>query len=273
MLKRLLTISGIAIVLVLATVGYMLFRTPAAASGPITAIPIAPTSAVVEARATTASTSAAAELENTAEPTAESENTAAPAADAEPEVTVAESAASTRLIFEIVPGRSQARFLIDEVLRGMPTTVVGATDQVAGQIAVDPSDPQSAQVGTIQVNARTLATDNGLRNRAIQNAILRTDSFEFITFTPTAITGLPEAVTIGEPISFQITGDLTIVGTTQSVTFDVTVTPLSETELTGTASATVLYRDFGLFIPDSPQVDTVADEVRLELEFVAATVA
>src|SRR5690606_40030553 len=59
MLKRLLTISGIAIVLVLATVGYMLFRTPAAASGPITAIPIAPTSAVVEARATTASTSAA----------------------------------------------------------------------------------------------------------------------------------------------------------------------------------------------------------------------
>jgi polyisoprenoid-binding protein YceI len=163
--------------------------------------------------------------------------------------------------------------VIDEVLRGAPTTVVGATDQVAGQIAIDPSDPQSAQVGTIQINARTLATDNDFRNRAIKNAILRTDSFEYITFAPTAISGMPESVAVGEPIAFQMTGDLTIAGATQPVTFDVTVTPLSDTELSGTASATVRYRDFGLAIPDSPQVDTVADEVRLELQFVAETAA
>jgi polyisoprenoid-binding protein YceI len=237
MFKRLLIVSGIAIVLALAVVGYMVFRTPAAASGPITAIPIAPTSAAV------------------AEPAGAAEGPAEAAG----------------LIFEIVPAESQARFVIEEVLRGTPTTVVGATDQVAGQIAIDPSDPQSAQVGTIQINARTLATDNDFRNRAIKNAILQTDSFEFVTFTPTAITGLPETAMIGEPITFQLTGDLTITGTTQPVTFDVTVTPLSETELTGTAVATVLYGDFGLNIPDSPQVDTVADEVRLELQFVAAT--
>jgi polyisoprenoid-binding protein YceI len=249
MLKRLLIVSGIAIVLALAVAGYMAFRTPEAASGPITAIPIATTSAVEEPAATAA-----------ASVTAE-----------EPAAAPAEGAPTAGLIFEIVPGESEARFVIDEVLRGAPTTVVGATDQVAGQIAIDPSDPQSAQVGTIQINARTLATDNDFRNRAIKNAILRTDSFEFITFAPTAITGLPATVTVGEPVTFQLTGDLTISGATQPVTFDVTVTPLSETELTGTASAKVLYRDFGLSIPDSPQVDTVADEVRLELQFVAET--
>jgi hypothetical protein len=50
------------------------------------------------------------------------------------------------------------------------------------------------------------------------------------------------------------------------------VTPISQTEISGLAKTTVLYRDFNLTIPDSPSVDTVADEVRLELEFVATLV-
>lgn len=152
-------------------------------------------------------------------------------------------------------------------------TVVGVTDQVAGQIALDPSDLAATQLGVIQVNARTLATDNDFRNRAIKNAILNTDSYEFVTFTPTSISGLPATVTVGQPFTFQITGDLTIKDTTRSVTFDATVTPVSETELSGTASTSVLYRDFNLAIPDSPSVDTVADTVRLEIDFVARALA
>jgi polyisoprenoid-binding protein YceI len=100
-------------------------------------------------------------------------------------------------VFEIVPAESQASFQIDELLRGALFTVVGTTDQVAGQVAVDPSDPASAQLGTIQINARTLATDDERRDRAIANRILLTDAHEYITFTPTAITGLPATATVG----------------------------------------------------------------------------
>ena len=182
-------------------------------------------------------------------------------------------AAATSMLFEIVPAESEARFLIDEVLRGAPVTVAGTTDQVAGQIAVDPSNPASTRLGVIQINARTLATDNEFRNRAIKNVILRTNEFEFVTFTPTAITGMPENVSVGQPITFQITGELTVTDVTRPVTFDVTVTPVSESELEGLASTTILYRDFGLTIPDSPAVDTVADQVRLELAFVARPVS
>lgn len=78
--------------------------------------------------------------------------------------------------YEIVAGESEARFVIDEVLNGSPFTVVGTTDQVAGQIAVDPSSADTARVGTILINARTLATDSGQRDRAIQNRVLQTDS-------------------------------------------------------------------------------------------------
>lgn len=256
MFKRLLAVSAVVLVLVLGVVAYSVFRTPETASSPIEAIPIAETGAT-----------SAAVAPSQAEPTAAS--TVAEATDAP----AAAEAAMSSQIFEIVPAESQARFLIDEVLRGDPVTVVGVTDQVAGQIAVDPSDPASTQLGVIQINARTITTDNDFRNRAIKNAILSTDTYEFVTFTPKAIGGLPATVTVGEPFTFQITGDLTVKDTTRTVTFDATVTPVSETELSGTASTSVLYTDFGLAIPDSPMVDTVADEVRLELDFVARAIA
>jgi hypothetical protein len=127
-----------------------------------------------------------------AEPTAAPvEPTDAPAeATPAPEPTVEAAAPTgTALVFTIDQGASQVRFQLDEELRGQPTTVVGTTDQVAGQLSVNLADLSQTQVGIIQINARTLATDNNFRNRAIQNEILNTGDFEFITFTPTALRG------------------------------------------------------------------------------------
>jgi polyisoprenoid-binding protein YceI len=251
-------IGGGVLVLALALVAFLVFRSPEEASAPIEAIPLAQPTA---ASALTAAPTDVALTAPTAAPTA-----AAAAPTSAP-------AAAAPQVFQIVSAQSEARFLIDEVLRGSPVTVVGATNQVAGQIAVDPTNPQSTQLGPIQINARTLATDNDFRNRAIKNVILRTDDYEFVTFTPTGISGMPEAVSVGQPFSFQVNGDLTIADVTRPVTFDVTVTPTSDTQIEGTASTTIAYRDFELTIPDSPAVDTVADQVRLELQFIAEPVA
>jgi len=173
------------------------------------------------------------------------------------------------LIFEIVPAQSEARFMIDEVLRGDPITVVGATDQVAGQFAVNPNDLSTVEIGPVRVNARTLATDNDFRNRAIKNRILLTDQYEFVTFTPKEVVGLPAAAMVGETYSFQVLGDLTVTGVTREVTFDVMAIAISETHLEAIARTSFLYPDFELFIPDAQAVDTVDDEVRLEIEFMA----
>lgn len=158
-------------------------------------------------------------------------------------------------------------------MNNAPKTVIGTTDQVAGQIAVDPSEPSNTQVGVIQVNARTLTTDSDFRNRAIKNAILETDTYEFITFTPTQIVGLPQSGMVGQSYTFQIVGDLTIKDVTRQVTFDVTANPVSETRLEGTASTTIAYADYGITIPSVPAVASVEDSVRLELDFVATPVS
>lgn len=253
--------------LLIGVTAYSLFKTPEAASGPIAAIPLAE-STTGAVQATTAPTS----VETAATPVPA--DTAATTETVAPEVTSAEAttesaASSGSLVLRIVQDESEARFKIDEVLNGEPKTVVGTTSQVAGEIAVDPSDPSKSRVGIIQVNARTLSTDSGMRNRTIANRILNTNEYEFITFTPSSITGLPSSGAVGQVYTFQVAGSLTIRDASKDVTFDVTLTPISETRLEGTATTTINHADFGIVIPSVPQVASVGEQVILELEFVA----
>jgi polyisoprenoid-binding protein YceI len=171
-------------------------------------------------------------------------------------------------VYQIQTDGSQARFSLDEVLRGKPNRVVGSTNQVSGEIRLD-FDGRQAQVGTIQVTSSALKTDSGMRDRMINNFILETGQYASITFKPTGISGLPEQADIGEVVTFQVTGDLTIRDVTKSVTFDVTAKLVSKDRLEGSATATVLRSDFGLTIPSVPSVADVSDDVLLELEFVA----
>lgn len=180
-----------------------------------------------------------------------------------------ESGAGELVVYEISQANSEVRFELDEDLRGSRITVVGTTDQVAGQIALNLSDLSSAQIGEIRINARTLETDNNFRNRAIQNEILQTGEYEFISFMPTAVNGLPASAVVGEEINFTIDGELTIRDVTEPVTFTVTATAVSDTEISGTATATVMRETYGLNIPEVPNVANVEEEVELIISFVA----
>jgi polyisoprenoid-binding protein YceI len=172
--------------------------------------------------------------------------------------------------FSLAEG-SEARFYIDEVLFGNDKTVIGTTPGVTGDIQFDIANPQATTVGIITVDASQLATDDNRRNNQIKNRILESskDEFKFITFEPTSIAGFPEAIAVGDTFNVQMTGNLTIRGVSKEQSFDVTVTVVSETELQGLGSATILHADYGLSIPKVPIVARVEDEVRLEIAFTA----
>jgi polyisoprenoid-binding protein YceI len=242
MSRRLLIVfisAGAAALLLAGVAAAYVLRTPAAPSGAITAIPVAST-----------------DTPQAALPT----NTPAAGTQSGP------------ITFELVQAESEARFSIDEVLNGSPKLVIGVTDQVAAQIVIDPANPAATQVGVIQINARTLSTDSSNRNRAIQNQILDTGEFEFVTFTPKSYANLPASVAVGDTFTFQMVGDLTIRHVTQEVTVDVTVTVESESRIRGLGTATINRSDFELTIPQVPQVASVDEDVLLELEFVAEAV-
>ena len=181
-------------------------------------------------------------------------------------------AAGGPLTFVIDQSTSEARFELDEVLRGTPTHVVGTTDHVAGQVRFDPSDMSSVELSDIVINARTLTTDSERRDRAIRGPVIldsASDEHELITFSPSEVTGLPSSVALSDEVSFQVVGELTIKGTTRSATFDLSATLGNDGTLSGTAAATVLRSDFGIGIPSVPGVADVTDEVLIVLDFVA----
>jgi polyisoprenoid-binding protein YceI len=190
--------------------------------------------------------------------------------------TISEPITIARGLYRIDQTQSSVSFSIFEELQGQPVTVVGTTNQVAGDFIIDYGDATASQVGGIAINSRTLATDNEFRNRALRTAILRSaeDAYEFITFTPTSIEGLDTVsdINAGDSFTFTVTGDLTIIETTNPVTFDVTVTVTDADNISITASAIVLYADFNLTIPDVPGVANVGDEVTLDINAVATLV-
>lgn len=259
--KQILGIAAVVGVIAVIAVAYAVFRKPAAPSGPLAA----PTLAV--AAATTAPTATAAPITAPTEAITPTVAAPEPTTPPTPEPT---TEPAQPVVFEIVSAESEATFSLGELLQGNPNTVVGVTNQVAGQIAVDFSNPQATQLGAIVVNARTLVTDNEFRNRAISNQILDTNQYEFITFQPTELIGLPASVAVGDSIAFQVAGELTIRDVTQPVTFEVNLTLASETQLTGSAQATVMRADFGLIIPQVRGVANVDEAVSLTLIFVAA---
>lgn len=192
-----------------------------------------------------------------------------------PETTVTDGteANTTADTFVIDSEQSTARFELGEVLRGSQQTVVGTTDQVAGQVVVDAGDLGASRFSPIVINARTFTTDSERRDRAIRGPVILdsgSDEFELITFSPTTVDGLDGVVaTVGDAYEFSVTGDLLVKGASNTVTFDVTVEMVDEVTISGVATAEVLRSEYGIGIPSVPGVADVTDEVGLTLEFVA----
>jgi polyisoprenoid-binding protein YceI len=175
--------------------------------------------------------------------------------------------------FRINPESSEVRFLIDEALRGSPNAVVGVTQEVTGELLADPAQPGLSSVGPISIAAGSFVTDNGFRDRAIDQFILEAGRFPTLTFVSTEIAGLPASAAPGETLEFTLTGNLTIRDVTLPVTFDVSLTVESVERLVGAASATIQRSDFGLTIPSVPQVAEVSEEVILQFDFVAERIS
>ena len=208
-------------------------------------------------------------------PTQAAPTQAAPTQAALPEATAptqgdppAASSQGSLVNYQISQDESQVRFNIYELLRGQPKDVIGVSNQIAGQVAVDLNDLSTAQMGEIVINARTLETDDSRRNQAIRNRILFTDQYEFINFKPTQISGLSGSAVPGQSFTFQVYGDLTIKDVTAPVTFDVTVMVEAPERLVGSAKTSIALADFNLSVPSVPFVANVGETMALETDFV-----
>jgi polyisoprenoid-binding protein YceI len=140
---------------------------------------------------------------------------------------------------------SEAGYRVGEVLFGQDTEAVGRTSDVTGSLTIEDTTITAAD---FEVDMTTVTSDEDRRDGQFQGRIMDTANF------PTATFVLTEPIDVGkvpadlEEVTVTATGDLTLRGTTQSVTFELSGRVNGDNiEINGAIPIT--FADFG--IPDA----------------------
>jgi polyisoprenoid-binding protein YceI len=108
-------------------------------------------------------------------------------------------------------------YRVKEVLFGQSNEAVGRTSDITGSMTINGA---SVSAVDLTVNLKTIKSDNSQRDGQFHGRIMNTATFPNATFTLTQPLTLSAVPTDGAVVDAKATGDLTLRGTTKSVTFD-----------------------------------------------------
>jgi polyisoprenoid-binding protein YceI len=156
---------------------------------------------------------------------------------------------------------SELGYRVDEVLFGVVTQGVGRTNQVTGELVIEGTTITAA---SFEVDVASITSDDSRRDGQFRGRIMNAAEFPTARFTltvPIELGSLPEA---GEQITATATGELTLRGETQLVTFEVTAQH-SDTRIGVLGEIAVVFADF---LIANPSISGIAVEDEGLLEFV-----
>jgi len=137
---------------------------------------------------------------------------------------------------------SQAGYRVKEVLFGQSTTAVGRTSDVTGSFTLD---GQIVSAADFSVDLTTVTSDKDQRDNQFQTRIMDTAQFPTATFKLTKPIDLGSEPTDGKQVTAEATGDLTLHGTTKSVTFEVQAQKDGST-IKVVSQIPIVFDDFGI---------------------------
>jgi len=163
---------------------------------------------------------------------------------------------------------TEARYRVREQLAGLdfPNDAVGITKGVRGIIVIDDEGRVIPEDSWFVVDLTTLKSDKERRDGYVQRRLLETEQYPTAELIPTEVRGLPWPLPTKGAMSFELVGDLTVHGVTNSTTWQVNAEPV-EGGFFGTATTKFTFEDFGLTKPRVAVVLSVEDEIELELQF------
>lgn len=174
--------------------------------------------------------------------------------------------------FRVDPAQTTVEYAVREVLLGNDQITRGRTSSVEGEFQLYMQNGRvSIALSNLQVDLRTLMTDNSVRDQALRKNWLESDKYPRAIFVANAVEALPMDAVLGQPYSFQVSGDLTIRNITRNVTFNVTVTA-NEQSLTGEGTTVIAMKDFGFAPPNIAGKTIVSDPATITVKGVAQLV-
>jgi polyisoprenoid-binding protein YceI len=179
---------------------------------------------------------------------------------------VAASKAALRLV--LAPAGSAARYRVREQLMGhdLPNDAVGESKSLTGAIAFDTNGKVIRDESRFTLDAGSFVSDQNRRDGYVRNRILESDDYPTITFVPTEIRGVKPPMPKSGTAQIQMLGDLTVRGVTRPTTWNGTV-QFNNAGVTGNASTVFTFEDIQLEQPRVPVLLSVADSIKLEIDF------
>jgi polyisoprenoid-binding protein YceI len=179
-------------------------------------------------------------------------------------------AATKAAAFRFVTGTegNSARYRIREQLVGVdfPNDAVGETKNVSGVISADKKGNLIPAESRFIVDVSNLTSDKDRRDGFVKRRVLQTDQFPTVTLVPTKITGISTPLPTSGAKNFTLIGDLTVRGVTRPTTWNVTA-QFQPNGFNGKAATAFTFKDFAIDQPRVPVVLSVADTIKLELDF------
>ena len=184
-----------------------------------------------------------------------------------------EVSSESQRVFRIDPNRSAARYqAFEEFLDATVGSPIGETSAVAGDILIEPVNPEDSRFGTIVVNVESLVSDSAMRDSRLRKDYLESAQFPEVEMRFERFLELPESFEQGEEYDLQLEAELTVKNITAPTVWDVTF-EFDDALLRGSARTGILMSTYGVGPISIAGLLKTRDEVSLWIDLVAFDVA
>jgi polyisoprenoid-binding protein YceI len=180
----------------------------------------------------------------------------------------ATSVKGTAVRLVLAPTGNAARYRVREQLVGhnLPNDAVGETQKLTGAISIDSSGRVMRDASKFTVDAGSFVSDKNRRDGFVRGRLLAADEYPTIVFVPAAVTGVGVPLPTSGSRELVMTGDLTVRGVTRPTTWKGTA-QFNNGGVVGSASTSFTFDDIQLEQPRVPVLLSVADTIKLEIDF------
>jgi polyisoprenoid-binding protein YceI len=156
---------------------------------------------------------------------------------------------------------SEFGYRVDEVVAGVNTTAVGRSNEIDGLLTIEDTNATAVDV---EVQTATITSDESRRDGRFRGSIMNSSEFPTATFTLTEPIEFGEIPANGGQVIATATGELTLRGVTNPVTFEVTA-EVANGRIGILGSIPVVFADYGI---DNPSFGPIKTEDHGLVEFV-----
>ncbi len=176
-------------------------------------------------------------------------------------------------VFRIDPSRSAARYqAFEEFLDATVGSPVGETAAIAGDILIEPDNPENSRFGTIVVNVESLVSDSAMRDSRLRKEYLESTAYPEVEMRFGRLLEPPEFFEPGREYGLRLEGELTVKGVTAPTVWDVTF-EFDEALLRGSARTGILMSTYGVGPISIAGLLKTRDDVSLWVDLVAFDLA